>query len=374
LIVVAVLGGGAYGVWKYGAELPIIGVWLGDGTAPPAASAPTRPPTPVDVATVRAGTVIVTLEAVGTALANESVTVSSEVTGVIARIRFEEGQKVRQGAVLVEFDSGVEAAEVEVRQAQIQVRQAELENARQLYDRARRLVQSQNISAARVDEVTAGLKAAQAALRSAEAALKSAEARLVKQRVTAPFGGRLGIRHVSPGALIEPSDAIVTLDDISVIKLDFQVPEKNLAHIQVGQEVSAGADAYPGRVFFGIVSTIDTRVDPVTRAVGVRALIRNDDEALKPGMFMLVQLGVDTRNNAALIPEEAVVSDGTARYVYVVVDGEARRQPVSLGQRMPGEVEVTGGVEAGQVVITGGIQKVRDGAQVVAREPRPTTG
>jgi membrane fusion protein (multidrug efflux system) len=176
------------------------------------------------------------------------------------------------------------------------------------------------------------------------------------------------MRHVSPGALIEPGGPIVSLDDISVIKLDFQVPEKNLSNLRVGQEITAQSEAYPTRVFFGTVTSIDTRVDPVTRAIAARARIDNTDLALKPGMFLLVELGVSERHNAVLIPEEAVVSDGTARFVYVVVDGQAKRRSVALGQRLPGEVEVLDGVKAGEAVIVGGVQKVRDGTPVAARE------
>ena len=364
IIVVAVLAGGGYGLWSHRDGLPLIG----NAATPDGGGKPQRPPTPVDVAVARAGTITLTLEAMGTAQANEAVILSSEVTGVIARIRFEEGQDVEKGAVLVNLDSSVQRAEVEVRLADVEVRQAQLENAQQLYDRAVRLRESRNVAAARVDELAAALKAARAAVRSAEAAVKAARARVVKRRIVAPFDGRLGMRHVSPGALIEPGGPIVSLDDISVIKLDFQVPEKNLSNLRVGQEITAQSEAYPTRVFFGTVTSIDTRVDPVTRAVAARARIDNTDLALKPGMFLLVELGVSERHNAVLIPEEAVVSDGTARFVYVVVDGQAKRRSVALGQRLPREVEVLEGVKAGEAVIVGGVQKVRDGTPVAARE------
>lgn len=162
------------------------------------------------------------------------------------------------------------------------------------------------------------------------------------------------------------------MDDISLIKLDFQVPERSLSQLKVGQEITSSTEAYPGRLFFGVVRSIDSRVDPVTRAVTVRATIENPDEALKPGMFLLVELGVATRHSAVLIPEEAVVSNGTARHVFVVQDGAVRQSPVSLGQRLPGEVEVLEGVSAGEQVIVGGVQKVRDGAKVAVRQTDST--
>lgn len=367
IIVVIVLGGGAYWAWQNPESLPFIG---GDGGTETAGAE--RPPTPVDVAIAREGSVVVSLEAIGNARANEAVTVMSDVMGIVEEIHFDEGEVVEQGAVLVSFDSSILEAQVSVRRAEIEVRKAELENARQLFERAKRLLETQNVPASRYDELAANLKAAQAAVKSAQAELAAIRARLAKRQVLAPFSGRLGIRDVSAGRLIEPGDPIVTLDDISLIKLDFQVPERSLSQLKVGQEITSSTEAYPGRVFFGVVRSIDSRVDPVTRAVTVRATIDNPDEALKPGMFLLVELGVATRHSAVLIPEEAVVSNGTARYVFVVQEGAVRQSPVSLGQRLPGEVEVLEGVSAGEQVIVGGVQKVRDGAKVAVRQTDST--
>ena len=367
IIVVAVLGGGAYWAWQNPESVPFFG---GEEGGDSAGAAP--PPTPVDVATAREGSVVVNLEAIGNARANEAVTVMSDVMGIIEQIHFDEGEVVEQGAVLVSFDSSILDAQVSVRRAEIEVRKAELENARQLFERAKRLLETQNVAASRYDELAANLKAAQAAVKSAQAELAAIRARLAKRQVMAPFSGRLGIRDVSAGRLIEPGDPIVTLDDISIIKLDFQVPERSLAQLEVGQEITSTTDAYLGRVFFGIVQSIDSRVDPVTRAVTVRAKIENPDEALKPGMFLLVELGVATRHRAVLIPEEAVVSNGTERYVFVVTDGAIRQSPVTLGERLPGEVEVLEGVGAGEQVVVGGVQKVRDGAAVAVRQTDTT--
>ena len=277
--------------------------------------------------------------------------------------------------MLVNLESGVQLAEVEVRIAEIRVREAQSQNVQQLYDRAIRLSATKNIPEARVEELAAELKAAEAVVQSGKANLRVAREHLVKRRIVAPFSGRVGIRRVSPGTLIEPNDPIVTLDDISLVKLDFQIPEGSLSNIRVGQEINASTAAFPGRVFFGTVSSVDTRVDSVTRAVDVRAVISNEDQALKPGMFLLVELGIDERADAVVIPEQAVVSDGTSSYVYVVVNGEAIRRPIVVGERMPGEVEIMEGVASGEAVIIGGVQKVRDGAKVKPRqmEQAPST-
>ena len=367
VLIVGALGYGGWWGYQNRDSLPFLG---GGGDGGPAKGE--RPPTPVDVALARTGAVLVTLEAIGTARANEAVTVMSDEMGLITEIHFDEGARVEAGAVLVSFDRGIQQAELEVQRAEIAVHQAELEHARQAYARAERLMRTQNVAEARVDELAANLKAAEAAVKRWQAALAVSRAQLAKRVVRAPFAGRLGMRNVSVGALVEPGDAIVTLDDISVIKLDFQVPERNLAHLQPGQEIAASTEAYPGRIFFGTVFSVDSRVDPVTRAVTMRAHIDNRDEALKPGMFLLVELGIATRYEAVIIPEEAVVANGNERYVFVVEDGVVRQASVELGQRMPGEVEVVSGVAGGETVVIGGVQKVRDGTAVAARQQQST--
>ena len=364
LVVVGALGAAGWWTYQNLESLPFIGDAGGETDAKNE-----RPPTPVDIAGARLDSVLVTLEAIGTARANESITMMSDEMGLVSKIHFSEGAQVNEGDILVSLDSGIQQAEIEINRAEIAVHQARLENARQLYARAERLRQSQNVPEARVDELAANLKAAEAEVKRWEAALTATRVRLSKREVRAPFSGRLGMRNISVGALVEPGDPIVTLDDITTIKLDFQVPERNLAHLQPSQEVTAETDAYPGRIFFGRVAAIGSRIDAVTRAVSVRALIDNADEALKPGMFLLVELGVSIRHQAVIIPEEAVVANGTQQYVFIVDEGQARQSSVELGQRMVGEVEVVSGVLAGEAIIVGGVQKVRDGASVAPRPP-----
>jgi membrane fusion protein (multidrug efflux system) len=181
------------------------------------------------------------------------------------------------------------------------------------------------------------------------------------------------LRRVSVGALIEPGNQITTLDDVTPIKLDFEVPETTLGSLSRNQAVSATSVAVPDRIFTGKVTTIATRVDPVTRSVAVRAEIANDDEALKPGMFLNVILVAEERPNAVLIPEEAVVTSGVSHFVFIVEGDKAVRTEVTLGQRLPGEVEVLAGVEPGVLVVVGGLQKVRDRGPVKLIEPGATS-
>jgi membrane fusion protein (multidrug efflux system) len=180
------------------------------------------------------------------------------------------------------------------------------------------------------------------------------------------------------GALISPGDVITTLDDTSLIKLDFSVPENLLASMREGLSVRATAPAFPGRAFVGKVASIDSRVDMNTRSVTVRALLANDDGALKPGMFLNVALANDERA-ALVIPEEALTPEAERQYVFVVIDGRAVRREVRIGGRTPGSVEVLAGVKAGEQVVVEGTQKIRDGAAVnaisrVAAEIAPATG
>jgi membrane fusion protein (multidrug efflux system) len=177
----------------------------------------------------------------------------------------------------------------------------------------------------------------------------------------------VGLRRVSVGTLISPGDVITTLDDTSVIKLDFSVPENFLASIREGLSIRATAPAFPGRSFAGSVASIDSRVDMNTRSVTVRALLANDDGALKPGMFLNVTLANDERE-ALVIPEEALSPEAERQYVYVVADGKVSRREVRIGGRLPGTVEVLAGLTAGERVIVEGTQKVRDGASVKGTE------
>jgi membrane fusion protein (multidrug efflux system) len=185
--------------------------------------------------------------------------------------------------------------------------------------------------------------------------------------IRAPFDGRVGLRRVSVGTLISPGTVITTLDDTRVIKLDFSVPENALATVREGLTVRASAPAFPGRSFSGRVASIDSRVDVNTRSVMVRALLANEDGALKPGMFLSVALANDERD-ALVIPEEALTPEAERQYVFVVADGKAERREVRIGGRRPGSVEILAGLNTGEQVIVEGTQKVRDGGAVQASE------
>jgi len=323
------------------------------GAAQSGPGARSNAPAYVSVAPVRSETVSQKLEALGNARANESVDISSKTSNVVTAIRFGDGQRVNRGQVLVQLDDAQTRADVAAAEAAV----AESER---LYNRSRELMATEALSKAQFDQLEATLKANRAKL-------ASAQARLEDTVIRAPFSGRVGLRRVSVGTLISPGDVITTLDDTSVIKLDFTVPENFLSSLREGLAVRATAPAFAGRAFSGKVSSIDSRVDMNTRAVTVRALLANEDGALRPGMFLNVSLANDERETL-VIPEQALTPEAERQYVFVVADGKAQRREVRIGARRPGSVEVLAGLNAGEQVVVEGTQKVRDGVPVRTTE------
>ncbi len=310
-------------------------------------------PASVTLAAVRAERVSQKLEALGNARANESVDISSKTSNIVTAVTFRDGERVKRSQVLVQLDDAQARADVAAAQAAVT-------ESESLYNRSRELLNTQALSKSSFDQLVATLAANRARL-------GAAQARLADTVIRAPFSGRVGLRRVSVGTLISPGDVITTLDDTSVIKLDFSVPENFLASIREGLSIRATAPAFPGRSFAGSVASIDSRVDMNTRSVTVRALLTNEDGALKPGMFLNVTLANDERE-ALVIPEEALTPEAERQYVFVVADGKVSRREVRIGVRRPGSVEVLAGLTAGERVIVEGTQKVRDGASVQGTE------
>jgi membrane fusion protein (multidrug efflux system) len=329
----------------------------------PGAGASNSAPATVMLAPVRSERLSQKIEALGNARANESVDVSSKTSNVVTAIRFRDGELVRRGQLLVQLDDAQARADVATAQAVLTESESQ-------YNRSRELMNTQALSKSSFDQLEGTVKANRSRL-------AAANARLEDTVIRAPFSGRVGLRRVSVGTLISPGDVITTLDDTSIIKLDFSVPENLLATMREGLSVHATAPAFPGRAFVGKVASIDSRVDMNTRSVTVRALLANEDGALKSGMFLNVTLANDERS-ALVIPEEALTPEAERQYVFVVADGRASRREVRIGGRSPGNVEVLAGLKAGEQVVVEGTQKIRDGVTVrgiarVADEIVPTT-
>jgi membrane fusion protein (multidrug efflux system) len=289
------------------------------------------------------------IEAIGTANANEAVSITSKTSNIVTAIRFSDGELVQAGQVLVELDRGSVAAD-------LAAATASFEESRSQFNRSRELVATQVVSKAQYEQLEATMK-------SNEARMVAAQTRLADTYIRAPFSGRVGLRRVSLGTLISPGTVITTLDDISSVKVDFAIPEVYVAQLRNGQAVQARTNAWPGRVFNGKVLSVDSRIDPTTRSVTVRAAVPNRDAALKPGMFLTVSVTQDHRP-ALVIPEEALVPEQARQFVYVIDGATVAKREVSLGRREPGFVEVTNGLATGDLVVVEGTLKLRDGAPV----------
>jgi membrane fusion protein (multidrug efflux system) len=289
-------------------------------------------------------------EALGNARANEAVEIRPQIAAAIVEILFDEGQRVQQGEVLVRLESSEPLA-------QLAAARAALVDSESQYRRASELFRTRVVSESQLEQLEAQRDADQAAVHAAEA-------RLNHTVIRAPFAGQIGLRRVSLGSIVSPETVITTLDDISSIKLDFNVPEVFLARLERGLTITALSAAWPDLTFAGEVISIDTRVDPVSRTVTVRALMPNEHGNLRPGMFLTVTL-MKEDVEALIVPEQAIVPERSRQYVFVVgPDGVVARREVQTGRRRPGEVEILGGIEPGDRVIVEGTQKVRPGQSV----------
>ncbi|HET6566150.1 MAG TPA: efflux RND transporter periplasmic adaptor subunit [Xanthomonadales bacterium] len=298
-------------------------------------------------------------QALGTARANEAIDVRAEITAAITAIRFEEGQWVEKGEVLVELENASQLAAV------ASARAALIESTSQL-KRSEELFRTNVVAASQLEQLKAKQQADQANVHAAES-------RMVQTVIRAPFAGRLGLRRVSVGSIVDSNTVITTLDDTSRIKLDFEVPEVFLARLEPGLAVKAQSAAYPEQSFTGEVASVDTRVDPVSRTISVRAIMPNEDGHLRPGMFLTVSL-LREDVEALVVPEAAIVPERSKQFVYVVdPQNVVSIREVQTGRRRPGEVEILGGLVAGEQVITEGTQKVRAG-QIVAPSLQSVAG
>jgi membrane fusion protein (multidrug efflux system) len=307
----------------------------------------------VSATVVQARTFQDTIEVLGVAKGRQSVTLTAAATQLVDKVRFRDGEHVARGAVLVELkdteqDAGTAQAE------------AKLVEARRAYDRYRTLGEQGWASKAQVDQY-------EAAWRSAQADVAAARARQNDRVIRAPFAGVVGLSDVAPGALVTPGAPIVTLDDVSVVRVDFQVPERYLAQLREGQALLATTDAYPDETIKGRIARLDTRIDERTRAITARAEFPNPDGKLKPGMLVRVGISRGVRQ-AASAPESAVSVQGDSAFVYVIrQQGDrvvAEQRPIVTGIRQNGFVEIRDGVTAGERLVADGLNKVQPGQAI----------
>jgi membrane fusion protein, multidrug efflux system len=385
LAIAGALALGAYGVSRNWATvqnyvpapvLAALGPLLPQSAQPgqqPAAGAP-RPggpgggqPVVVEVLPAASGTITEVSESVGTTRAFESIVVNPRIAGIVESIAFDEGASVKAGQELIRLDGAERRAEHEAAKAAITQEEAKRNELRTKLDRAVQLRRSGAGTEAVVDDLQAQIKTSDSAIQNAIAKERAAQARINDVVVRAPFAGRVGIRQVSVGSYIDTKTTITTLDDISRVRLDFQVPENLLSRVKQDAMVKAASAAFGDKRFDGKVAVVDTRVDAVTRSIRLTAIVENPDLSLRPGMFMNVWLEVAKRENAVLVPEEAIVGEGPIQFVFAVVDGRVQRRVINVGQRESGRAEILDGVKAGEQIVVRGVQRVRAGVQVNAR-------
>lgn len=309
---------------------------------------------PRDVPLVSAAAVdnfrfVESVEAVGTARANEQVMLSAPVTERIVRLNFEDGDYVQRGRVIAILAKSQE-------NAQLAEAQARAREASQQLDRLQQLK-------ARGFATNSALDAQIAVAAQARAQAAQADAAIADRVVRAPFSGWVSLRNISAGAVVAAGTEIVQISDISRIKLDFAVPETQIGRLRAGQVIRARAAAYPDQPFNGTIATIDPVLSPETRAATVRAVLANGDRRLKPGMLLTVTIESSARD-ALAVPELAVVSEGDKSFVFLLDGDVAQRVPVEVGLRQAGKVEILSGISAGQKIVTEGVVKITNGQQV----------
>lgn len=291
------------------------------------------------------------VQALGTAKANESVTITAKVSETVQKVAFDSGDFVEAGQVLVDLTGQVQLAGLEEARAAFKESEQQLKRAEELA--AKNLIPGSQLDTQR------------ATRDAARARMDQVRAQLSDRVITAPFDGVLGLRQISAGSLVTPGLSIATLDDVSVIKLDFSVPETLIPALQPGQQVQASSAAWPDQPFTGVLRHIDSRVDPVTRSVLVRAELPNPERRLRPGMLLSVEVQRAPRPTLAL-PELALLQIGRNSFAWrVAADGSVAQVPVQIGARVRGRVEILQGLAVGDRIVVEGTVKLRPGAKVV---------
>jgi membrane fusion protein (multidrug efflux system) len=308
-------------------------------------------PVPVTTIRLQPETFAERIAAIGTVKARESVTITAKVSELVQQVHFDSGDEVRAGAPLITLSDRQQ-------QAALAEAEANADEAERLYRRQGELAAQQLIARAQLDNQ-------RAARDVARARVGQIRAQIADRVIRAPFSGVLGLRQVSPGTLVTPGVAIATLDDLARVYVDFPLPEAQLSMAAPGRAIGGRAAAYPDREFSGVIATIDTRIDPASRAVGVRADLPNPERLLRPGMLINVTMPGATRQ-ALLVPEIAVVQVGRESFLYRLKDdGSVEQIDVTIGARGEGKAEVVAGAKAGDRIVVDGTGKLRPGAKVV---------
>lgn len=343
-------------------SLPLIGLALsgckkeagsGGGPSPVAFAAQAV------VVAAKAQAISESLSLVGTVAANEMVEIKSETEGTVEKVSFVEGQPVKAGDLLLQLDETKFKATVNEAEANFKLSQANHERSKQLF-------QDKLISQQEFDQIAAQFQANQADLDLKRRQLKDA-------RIRAPFEGVISSRSVSPGQVIGKNTTLTWVVDLDPVKVEFNVPERYVGQVRVGQKIEVTVAAYPGRKYAGEVFFVAPFIESATRTALVKAKIPNEKQELKPGMFANLDLTLQLKEQAIVIPESSVLASGDRNVIYVVdAQDTAQIRPVKLGIRQAGLVEITGGLQPGERVVAEGLQKLRPGGKVKASAPEGT--
>lgn len=346
LILIAAFGAGAYEGYRRNLASPVPAGPSGGGAREIV----------VEVAVAERVTLPRTVEAVGTTRARQSIEIVPLASGRVVEVAIHPGQMVRAGDTLMRLDDDIERADLVEAEARLVEQQQAVERA----ERLQRL--NAAVSLATLEQVTAARAAA-------EAAVDRARRRLADRVITAPFDGVVGLTGIDLGARVDDTTVVTTLDDLSDVEIEFALPETLYSEIAAGQAVSARSAAFRDRAFAGEVATIDSRVDPVSRAFKVRAVIPNPEGLLPSGMFMFLTLTL-SEATFVVVPEEAVMVQGADTFVYIVDGTQAKRRVVTTGPRRAGLIAVLSGLEPGEQVVIRGMQRLRDGTPLrIVGEP-----
>lgn len=342
LLVLGVLGAiGAVKASQIGAMID-----AGESYRPPAIG--------VTTATVRTESWESSSTAIGTAVATQSISIATEVPGTVRALRFESGEAVTRGEVLLTLDDSVE-------RAQMASAAAEVDLARITLTRVQSLAGRDAIAQSELD-------IARARLAQAEASVASLRATLAKRTIRAPFAGRLGIREVDLGEVVQPGAPLVSLQSLDPIYVDFRLPERALSSLSAGYAIRARSDLFPDETLEGTIETLDTRVDERTRSVLIRAVLPNPDERIRPGMALDIEAVRPTRREVRAIPSSAVLYAPYGDSIYVVRTQDERMTAeqvfVRLGERRGDLVEVIEGLEAGLRIVSTGAFKLQNGVEI----------
>ncbi len=342
ILLLIVIFGGIFG-WKYYSGIKMMVMM----SQPP-------PPAVITSAEVRTESWQPYLHAVGSVTPTQGIFVTTEVAGQVHEILAESGQRVKAGDVLLRLDDSVDKADFEGLVAQRTL-------ARLQFERARKLLRDKSVSRSDYD-------ASRANLDSAEAAVAAKRALINKKTIRAPFSGQLGIADINLGQYLSPGDAIVPLQSLDPVYVDYTLPERHLPQVHVGQSVIIEVQAWPGHHFEGKISAINPGVDTGTRTLRLRATLDNPEQLLRPGMFADVSTVLPLRENILTLPRTAVTYNPYGESVFVIQKNDTgltvQNRPVKTGEVRAGRVEITEGLKAGEMVVSAGHNKLRNGQPV----------